>query len=116
MRYGPPSVICPCAKIVIGNGQWNELLVGDRRKADLVLAGDLVSRIAGREETAVTGEVVTVQSRTALPHMDFPQPSVPDEAFVVPGSDPGPGEHRAVSILFLNVTRQRRDNLELRLL
>ncbi|MBN1434616.1 tetratricopeptide repeat protein, partial [Candidatus Fermentibacterales bacterium] len=94
------------AKIVIGRGSWREIIVGDSRKADLVLAGDLVSRIAEREETAIAGEILTVESGARV----FPEPDgvprVPPEALVVPGSGDIGGEHRAVSILFVDVRRR----------
>jgi class 3 adenylate cyclase/tetratricopeptide (TPR) repeat protein len=92
------------AKIVVANGQWQEFVVGDARKADLVLAGKLVSGIAVREDATSVGEIAVIHGPSSVTAVDYTSPPVPDEAFLVTRGEV-PGEHRAVSVMFLDVSR-----------
>lgn len=91
-------------KIVLGHGSWAESIVGNDERAHIFLSGELVGMMASAEESAGSGEIVSISSDREVRLPRHIMNDVPDRAFFISGTENVPGEHRSIAALFLNVT------------
>jgi class 3 adenylate cyclase/tetratricopeptide (TPR) repeat protein len=91
------------AKVVVGEGRWNQYIIGDSKRAHLLLRGRLIKELAQREKDASAGDLILFHSSARV--SSAPQAAFPsvNEAFLSPGSDRLHGEHRTVTAVFLNL-------------
>ncbi len=91
-------------KIILGYGSWTEFIIGDEKGAHVFLAGDIIEKMASAEDTAVSGETVSVRSEETVVLYDYSLPDLQDTSFYTPGTGNLQGEHRSITALFVNFT------------
>lgn len=91
------------AKVVVGEGEWNQYIIGDNQRSHVLLSGGLIKELAQREKNAQPGDLIIFQTSaevSSTPHVAL---CSGNEAFLSPGSGRLYGEHRTVTAVFLNV-------------
>ncbi|MEN8208498.1 MAG: tetratricopeptide repeat protein [Candidatus Fermentibacteria bacterium] len=91
-------------KIVLGYGSWTEFIIGNEKNAHLFLAGDIIEKMAAAEDTAASGEIVSVHSEEPVFLDDYVVPDLPDTSFYIPDTENIHGEHRSITAIFVNLT------------
>ena len=91
------------AKVVVGEGEWSEYIIGDNRRSHVLLSGELVKELAQKESDALAGDLILFHSSAVASSIPLAALSSGNETFVSLGSQRLYGEHRTVTAVFLNV-------------
>ena len=94
------------AKAVVGEGSWNQYIIGSKNHAHVLVSGGLVRELAQRERHASPGEVIVFKNSSEPSQERFPSPETDSESFLSPGSKRLYGEHRPVTPVFVTVKQK----------
>lgn len=98
------------AKVVVGDGQWNQYIIGDNQQAHILLSGGLIRELALRESKASADALIHFKSSLKASSIPVPPPLVKNEAFISTGSKRIFGEHRSVTVDDLSVKLEAAHN------
>lgn len=91
-------------KILVGTGRWNQYIAGNRKRAHLLIAGNLVRELAQREQNAQPDEIIVFENLSEPSGEPCKPPETLPESFLTPGSMRLHGEYRPVTPVFFTVT------------